>query len=100
MLEWYSVLAWQSFTRTSRLLSSKLAGVILDKPFSVVHTGREYLGQATLVWRNPARTILLPMYAVQILCNSWRKFVINQILEVTVLLNLWLAIVLGVSMLR
>ena len=38
------------------MLSSKLAGVILDKLFAVVHTGRDYLGQATLAWRNPART--------------------------------------------
>jgi len=43
----YSVLVWQSFIRTSHLLSSKLAGVVLDKPFAVVHTGRDYLGQAT-----------------------------------------------------
>ena len=51
----YSVLVWQSFIRTSHLLSSKLAGVVLDKPFAVVHTGRDYLGQA-LAWWNPART--------------------------------------------
>jgi len=56
MLVQYSVLPWQSFIRTSRLLSFKLAGVILDKPFAVVHTGRDYPGQATLAWRNPART--------------------------------------------
>jgi len=56
MLVQYNVLAWQSFIRTSHLLSSKLAGVILDKPFAVVHTGRDYLGQATLARRNPTRT--------------------------------------------
>jgi len=56
MLLRYSVLVWQSFIRTSHLLSSKLKGVVLDKPFAVVHTGRDYLGQATLAWRNPART--------------------------------------------
>jgi len=56
MLVQYSVLVWQSFIRTSHLLSSKLAGVILDKPFAVVHTGRDYPGQATLASRNPART--------------------------------------------
>jgi len=54
MLEWYSILAWQSFTRTSHLLLPKLAGIIPDKPFAVVHTGRCYPGQATLAWRSPA----------------------------------------------
>jgi len=46
--------AWQSFIRTRHLLSSKLPGVIPDKPFAVVHIGRDYPGQATLAWRNPA----------------------------------------------
>ena len=56
MLLRYSILAWQGFTRTSHLLSSKLAGVMLDKPFAVVHTGRDSFGQATLDWYNPAKT--------------------------------------------
>jgi len=36
MLVQYSVLAWQSFSRTSHLLSSKLARIIPDKPLAVV----------------------------------------------------------------
>jgi len=43
MLVRYSVLAWQSFIRTSHLL----AGVIPDKPLAVIHTGKDYPGQAT-----------------------------------------------------
>jgi len=54
MLVRYSILVWQSFIRTSLLLSSKLAEIIPDKPFAVVHTGRVYLGQATLAWLKPA----------------------------------------------
>jgi len=56
MLAQCSILAWQSFIRTSYSLLFELAGVIPDKPFAVVHTGRDYLGQATSAWRNPART--------------------------------------------
>ena len=56
MLLRYSVLVWQSFIWTSHLLWPKPAGVVLEKPFAVVHACRDYLGQATLAWRNPART--------------------------------------------
>jgi len=37
-------------------LSSKLAGINPDRPPAVVQTGRDYPGQATLDWQNPART--------------------------------------------
>jgi len=59
MLLRYNVLVWQSFIRTSHLLSSKLAGVVLYKPFAVVHIARDSLGQVTLDWQNPARTYQL-----------------------------------------
>jgi len=47
MLAQCSILAWQSFIWTSYSLSFKLAGVVPDKPLAVVHTGRDYPGQAT-----------------------------------------------------
>jgi len=42
MLAQCSILAWQSFIRKGYSLSFKLAGVIPDKPFAVVHTGSDY----------------------------------------------------------